>query len=768
MKTGVKMPSLLDQKYQTFLQDPQIEMISFDIFDTLFFRSCTTPHKLFEKIGEIPEVKELFDTPSSFVEYRQNAEKKAREQTLNEEISLTDIYAQLPLQKSEQDKLKELELFVEKEMLVLNLQLSKWIEQALEHNKKVVLCSDIYFTLEELEKIALYKLPHKEQLSAIYLSSEHNARKATGKLFTKLLEDCKIEAKALVHIGDNLRSDIAIASSFGINTLYYGVQEFEHKAFENETLYLQDLFIDKQYLRLLSMLQNPYDKPFEAFYYSLGASIFAPIFWEFSHWLAKLKERFQLQDLLFLMREGALFRELFLQLYPEIPSSLLYVSRASTQFLELDPKNLSASNLHSFREYTLEDLYTSYGLEITNSLLKQYAKELCSKLSEIKIDNSTLAQNVIADLQNRQNEIEQKLEEQKINLYQYLKGFSHTKSNVFIDFGGGGTVIQRLFKNYKQTDTQSYAILLYQTKRGYRQLQEYQTFSFFPYTQRVAKALESLGRSPEFIEILLNGAAPSSIAYSQDGTAIVQTPLTNTQTISRISKAFKEGIDSFFSFAKLYDLQAQSYSRQNLALMLTRLVELPTKEEAEYLGALEYDEGKSSKHCYTIVSNKEKEKLTQEKLDNFYHTFLNNPYGSKLTTPWPQGLLTSIQENFLTQFYGVKKSPNEQVIQKLLKKLTSIKQKELMVYGAGQLFEELILPLQIRGLTIKTVIDSRAEIQSFWVGGFEVLCLEKALEHLSEATIVIASGVFYNTIAEKLHTYADQKQLKLTLVDCSD
>ncbi len=72
------MTSILEKEFFDILNNDEIKIVSFDIFDTLFFRKCLLPENIFEIVGENAYVKKYFDTPSGSKKYKMYAEKNTR------------------------------------------------------------------------------------------------------------------------------------------------------------------------------------------------------------------------------------------------------------------------------------------------------------------------------------------------------------------------------------------------------------------------------------------------------------------------------------------------------------------------------------------------------------------------------------------------------------------------------------------------------------------------------------------------------------------
>jgi len=753
--------ALIEQTFHRYLENPAIQIVSFDIFDTLFFRTCGTPSMVFEIMGAHEEVRAWFDTPSSFAHYRRTTERTLK--AGGKEVSLAEIYDALPIPLQQKSRFLEIELQTERDVLVLNPQLERWIDMAHSASKQIILISDMYLSTQEITSIALSQLKNLHKISHIYVSCEQQKSKATGELFLHVMDDLNIKASQLLHIGDNPNADISIAKSFGIATLYYGLESNEKEAMHHEALYLKEVLPHGNHLRTLSLLCNPYDTALERFYFRLGASIFAPIIGEFSHWLLACSHQFGLDKLLFLMREGAIFQHYFQKLYPHIATDRVYASRRSTQFLTLMPDDIGSLKPDTFKGLTLKDLYENFFIPFETSALKAYGDLSYEMLPILRVEGKPLLEHVQEELNANKKRISDAFGAQKKLLCAYLDTLHVNTSSALIDFGGGGSVLKNLHPLLSPKTKPHTSILFYQSVRGYQNLNHQHTLSFLPHNAKTAHALECIARTPDFIEILLNGEYPTTVGYTKSS-AQTEHLACNDLSMKTIQNALHAGIESFFSLARDYALPSKTFSREHLALMLSRLIELPTHEEVKFLGALEYDEGRGSSHSYTIIQPEQIAQVKRQGEEVFYKHFLANPSHMKQHCIWPQGVLTTINQNFLLPFYGTNTHPNQKVIDTLLEKLDALKPKKIMIYGAGDLFKELLPFLHVRDIHIEAVIDSRAEIQPFISEDFRVLSLEEALRNKKEAVIVIASGVYGQSIQKKIEDFSKATAKQIVVV----
>ena len=760
--------SLLEKNFLKLLSNPEIKVVSFDIFDTLFFRKCDLPTTVFEIMGEDTRIKSYYDTASAFVQYRQQAEKKARQNKHDsEDITLDEIYEELSLPKDDKELFQSIELECEDTMLIPNPQLIRWIDFAIEANKKVILISDMYLSVDNIRKIALYKLHNKEKIANIFMSNIYKTTKSTGSLFTEVIHELKIKYEELLHIGDNLRSDVTVPKMFGIHTLYYGVDKTIKEMSDFELAYIKETLMDGAELRKLSAILNPYNEAIERFYYNIGAFIFAPLLWEFSHWINGIAQRFGLEQLNFIMREGYIFQKYFTQLYPQYQSNLIYASRKSTLSVTINAKDIGSVNFNTYRGFKVADLYASFFLTIEDKNIAQYKDLLCEDTKNIILHNKSLLKIIIADLKSKKAQIEKQIVTQKKLLKNYLKSKELQEFSAFIDFGARGSIFTRLRTLLEKDEIPKINLLFFQNKQGYSWQTGSHTLSFLPYNNKTMHAIETIARSPEFIEILLNLDKLTTSHYEQDNEKVkphAYLPQCNANNLQTITNSLLLGIDTFFEMAKQFGTKPKTYNKEWLALILSRMIVLPSNQEVFYFGQLEYDEGKGSDHFYKIIDPIKEKKIKKVNIEKYYKDFLKNPSKYRHEFPWIEGIISKVDPSFFQTKYTIQQSANEDIIHSLLQQIDKKNIQNLMVYGAGELFEQLLPYLNKRKICIEALIDTRAEIQEFIVQNYKVQSLHNALKNREYANIVIASGVFSQSIEKYILQAVDSKTKKINII----
>lgn len=203
--------------------DSHLDVVSFDIFDTLILRPVLEPEDIFE----ILEWENPVNGKFIFKTLRRLSEKSARKVNFfnnpqMQDIGLTQIYDEMgriykidksvtkELQKKEEQI--EIEISQRRDIGWELYELSRYV------GKKIILVSDMY-----LEKDIVSKILEKNGFiyhEKLYLSSEEKALKSTGKLFEIVRKDFPKEKYRMIHMGDNWNSDYIVPQKYDINTFF--------------------------------------------------------------------------------------------------------------------------------------------------------------------------------------------------------------------------------------------------------------------------------------------------------------------------------------------------------------------------------------------------------------------------------------------------------------------------------------------------------------------------------------------------------------------
>ncbi len=184
------------------LQDPEIKVVSFDIFDTLLIRPALVPVEVLRllRIGGY--------SGKESARMRWYADIRCYG-TMGPKATLEDIYSELgrtfgiPEDVIGEAYASELEL--ERDTLRPNDPAKRIFDEAKRLGKKVIIISDTYFTTQFLEDV-LQRCGYTGY-DRLYCSTETLLRKDSGDVFDPVCKELDVLPENILHIGDNMYSD---------------------------------------------------------------------------------------------------------------------------------------------------------------------------------------------------------------------------------------------------------------------------------------------------------------------------------------------------------------------------------------------------------------------------------------------------------------------------------------------------------------------------------------------------------------------------------
>ncbi|ORX61238.1 hypothetical protein BCR36DRAFT_315751, partial [Piromyces finnis] len=298
----------------------EYNVISFDIFDTLLVRSYVRPVDLFIHMEQIYNV-------TGFTEARMMAERRVRKtvQGTKEDIKFDEIYEEI----DERYKwLKEKELLLEYQSSNARLFIKDIYEYACQQNKKIIIISDIY-----LSKQFIVKLLEKNgytNYDSIYISSEYYKTKGTGSLYNVAMEDLNLSVKDILHVGDNLFSDVNRPRKLGINAFYVPkVIEFLFQTDSRIEYFYKKYKDDIGASIMLGLLAYHSEGTYNNYWYEFGYKYAGPLILGYMQWLEQQLKKEDISKALFVARDGYTLEKVFKLIHPseEIETHYIYLPR---------------------------------------------------------------------------------------------------------------------------------------------------------------------------------------------------------------------------------------------------------------------------------------------------------------------------------------------------------------------------------------------------------------------------------------------------------
>lgn len=365
------------------LQDPNIRLVIFDIFDTLISRPLIDPES----------TKRLVATRLGRPDFvaRRHAAEASRRVRSEKDVSLAAIcYEYTRLYGDEDNDAIALQAAEEAVELALARPQPMPVELlriARRAGKRVVLASDMFLSETHLRR--MLERCGITDFDAIYVSSETGVRKSTGDLYQHLLREERLLPQQALMIGDHPVSDQQIPAQLGLHVI--GIESpralAEHAprftAWQARALASDvgtELWIGLIAQRFFNTAAgaSPIDRAAltQGGRQNIGYAIVGPLLVAFSEWLLAQTAADGIERLYFLAREGQLMQAVFDALYggtSEIPCSC---------YLVLSRRTISVPMLRT-REDILDIARTTY---LPNTLSEFIFRRYGLKLDDARLD----------------------------------------------------------------------------------------------------------------------------------------------------------------------------------------------------------------------------------------------------------------------------------------------------------------------------------------------------------------------------------------------
>lgn len=207
---------------ETTVEQLNIGVMSFDIFDTLITRPMQRPTDIFRYMQRNAPI-----VPEDFPEMRVRAEALAREAARGNECTIQEIYGVLSTFNRYSPALCQslcsMELETELRMCIPRKEGARLLERASYLDVRIILVSDMYLPVERISRM-LCKCEIKN-FSEIYVSSDVRRSKYSGDLYRYVRRMEELPYRSMLHIGDNPVSDVIVPRNLGMHAAYFPLQE---------------------------------------------------------------------------------------------------------------------------------------------------------------------------------------------------------------------------------------------------------------------------------------------------------------------------------------------------------------------------------------------------------------------------------------------------------------------------------------------------------------------------------------------------------------
>ncbi len=310
-----------------------LDLISFDVFDTLLCRRIEPPDQV-----KVPAARHLSRwlaekgvrvSISECLESRSKTEQQLRKQASeaghDPECHIDDLFAQWvrtylrdPEASIVSEKMLKIEGDAEWAVLYPVPGMARLLTDIRGLKKKTVLISDMYLGKAHIENL-LERNGYQGLYDQLYVSSELKYSKGSGRLFEHVRADQDVSFQRWAHVGDSLKRDVLRPRRMGIKACHFHYPPAHQRKMRQERIArltrVHPQWSGAQWsVGLVPPKMDPLTGDLR---YALGFHLLGPLLLNFLHQVADRVYEQNIDLVLFPAREGFLFLDLFKKVWTE-------------------------------------------------------------------------------------------------------------------------------------------------------------------------------------------------------------------------------------------------------------------------------------------------------------------------------------------------------------------------------------------------------------------------------------------------------------------
>ena len=615
-----------------------VSVLSLDVFDTTLWRTVPRPTDAFLLLGsELAEQGLLAHQidPYAFRRLRIAAEARARQTAaarLNRvEVTLDEIWSQFPetlFQDGTVGSMPERELELERRITVPDLDIVELAKCALEQGCRLALVSNTYFNRQQLARLLSRPELDFLQEAQIFPSSAYGIGKGDAALWRAVLHEMNVSPELMLHIGDELVSDVTTPSQIGIRTHYYprlnkylsclftreGVTRPEPDSPPVSALNTRagDLGITGVRAKVASRVNDSElagDLPIA---WQYGAAVLGPVLTGFANWVHDQAEELKTPTVWCMMREGELLADMInrvaSQRRSEVEGRPIWLSRHVT-----GRATLTKVNEQELRSMVARRMAPTTQRLIRNLGLSDAEVPELQALMSRSLDRSEVVDEVVGVLCTREQLRERILEESskaRQRLISYLTATTGDLDTLtLVDLGWGGTIQSQLSRAMQASGINTRLIGLYMAMNEgayWRVLEGCEMLSYLTCLGSPEGLTRQISRSPEVIEQVCLATTGSLLDFDDDGRPVRDAAVPSPQQV--ICKLVTQhGVRAFQNEWLRYADSVSTWPRldgtevQYLLEVLRASVSEPTADEARVFGSWEHEDNFGTDHGDHVI-----------------------------------------------------------------------------------------------------------------------------------------------------------------------
>lgn len=520
------------EQFSAYLQNPDIRVVVFDIFDTLITRPLIDPESTKRWVAR------RLGRPDYPVR-RQKAEAELRAFSPRD-VCLAAICSEYVRLYGEEDgdavTLQAVEEAVELSLATPRADYAQLPGIARSAGKRVVLASDMF--LSELHLCRILEQCGISDFDALYVSSQVGARKSSGEMYHHILRQQQVLPQQTLMVGDHEISDQKIPSGLGFHVM--GLESVRCLMEQSPRFApwlsqgLKGEVSTESWIGLIAQrffgplgTGMPLDRAAltQGGRKNIGYAITGPLLVAFSEWLADQVVANQLDRLYFLSREGQLMQAVYDLLYADQKTP-------STHYLVLSRRAITVPMLKTREDIyevaratylpntVVEFIYRRYGLLIDYDRLSEL-ESIWPKGKKVAISGGRIDHLIpLLDVLSEEILALARQEERAVRGYLEDSGLNEPGSIAVVDVGYSGSIQARLCEMLGRP-VDGYYMVTRPSAQKVRDRFGVKLRSCFGVEQEEGQSPSPTLRYNVPLEMLMGSDDPQIRCYRQDGEEIV-------------------------------------------------------------------------------------------------------------------------------------------------------------------------------------------------------------------------------------------------------
>jgi predicted HAD superfamily hydrolase/glycosyltransferase involved in cell wall biosynthesis len=335
----IRVTSVNALREQIDRRAPEVCCISFDVFDTLLARCIEPPESLHERICE--KIAEHLGHPhsaASVLQSRKAVEHELRQACVDNggdyECHFQALLARWVERLSGQENpallawIEAQELTLEKQALAAKPGMAQLLTHVREQGLRIIAVSDMYLGESHIQEL-LQHCGLGALIDRLYVSAEYGLGKYSTRLHQHVLNNEGLEAHQVIHVGDNIHSDMLAPLQLGMQGIFLD-EKTERTRRRHQSLSAQmvrnagaecsvwhgrrffEIVAQHQRLKPEQTAAHPTTNE-QSFFFEYGRDVLGPAFCGFTLGLVERLRAWQPDKVFFLARDGYLFQKLYQQ-----------------------------------------------------------------------------------------------------------------------------------------------------------------------------------------------------------------------------------------------------------------------------------------------------------------------------------------------------------------------------------------------------------------------------------------------------------------------